>query len=73
MNGQKSMIRKIKHIHIFDELYHKMILERISKVVNVRVKIELSPSDPRHLSATIAKIPLPLTEDIPYMSRFKTI
>ena len=49
-----------------------MILERISKVVNVRAKIELSASDPRRLSATIAKIPPPLTEDIQHAPRFKT-
>ena len=50
-----------------------MISERISKVVNVRAKIELSPSDPRRLSATISKIPPPPMEDIPHASRFKTI
>ena len=49
-----------------------MILERISKVVNVRVKIELFPSEPRRLSASIAKIPPPPTEHIPYVSQFKT-
>ena len=43
-----------------------MIPERISKVVNVKAKIELSPSDPRRLSATIAKIPPPPMEDIPH-------
>ena len=50
-----------------------MISERISKLVNLRAKIELSTSDPRCLSATIAKIPPPPTEDIPHALRFKTI
>ena len=50
-----------------------MISERISKVVKVKAKIELSPSDSRRLSTTIAKIPPPPTEDIPHALRFKTI
>ena len=50
-----------------------MISERNSKVVNVRAKVELSPSDPRRLSATITKIPLPPTDNIPHASRFKAI
>ena len=48
-----------------------MISERISKVVNVRAKTELSPSDPRRLPAAIAKIPLPPTEEIPHAWRIK--
>ena len=50
-----------------------MISDRISKFVNVRAKIELLPSDPQRLSATIAKIPPPTKEDIPHKSTFKTI
>ena len=50
-----------------------MISERISKIDNVRAKIELSASEPRRLSATIAKIPPPLTVDIQHASGFKTI
>ena len=56
-----------------DKLHHKMISERISKVVNVKAKTELPLSDPCRLSATIAKIPPPPTKDISHVSRFKTI
>ena len=57
-----------------DESCHKMISERISKVVNVRANTELSPSDPRCLSAAIAKIsPPPMEDTSRYTSIFKTI
>ena len=69
----KQYGKEDKRCPYLDELHHKMISERISKVVKVRAKIELSPSDPCRLSATIATIPPPPTEDISHASRFKTI
>ena len=55
-----------------EELREKLITLRITKIINVTHKIEMSPSDPRHISSTIAKVPPPATKDIPHASRFKS-
>ena len=54
-----------------DDMRKAVLKRRMETDARVLDKVEWSPSDPRHIAATIAKTEPPPTHDIPHSSRFK--